>query len=85
MRSPSAARLLCAPLTLPGVAPLRPAGAQLDKAAGGKAHSHEAARLAHALAADATVGEDKLQDAARALLQIVWLTSVPRATLESLL
>lgn len=71
----------CSPL-------LHPAGSRLDAAAGaggGKACSHAAAALAHALQTDSNAATARLHDGSRALLQVVWLTAVPRQTLEELL
>lgn len=61
------------------------AGGSLDAAAGGKAYAHAAGQQAHALQADSEAAAARLQDACRSLVQVVWITSVPRATLEELL
>ncbi|PSC68825.1 putative GTPase activation [Micractinium conductrix] len=69
-------------------AALASAGSRLDAAAGaggGKACSHAAAALAHALQTDSNAATARLHDGSRALLQVVWLTAVPRQTLEELL
>lgn len=61
------------------------AGGFLDGAAGGKAYAHVAGQQAHALQADSEAAAARLQDACRSLVQVVWVTSVPRATVEELL
>lgn len=54
------------------------AGHHLDAAAGSKAYSHAAAPLVHGLQTDSEAAAARVMDAARALLQVVWITSVPR-------
>ena len=65
--------------------PSASAGGHLDAAASGKAYAHAAGQQAHALQADSEAAAARLQDACRSLVQVVWITSVPRATLEELL
>lgn len=75
----------CTPLALPF--PACPAGGHLDAVAGSKAYSHAAAPLAHGLQVDSEAAAARVQDACRAMLQVVWLArcGVPRAQLEDLL
>jgi hypothetical protein len=66
-------------------AALAEAGGHLDAAAGSKAYAHAAGQHAHALQSDSEAAAARLQDACRSLVQVVWITSVPRDTLEDLL
>jgi hypothetical protein len=65
------------------------AGSHLDAAArvqaSSKMYSRAAAPLVRGLQADGGAAAARVQDACRALLQVVWLTSVPRETIEDLL
>lgn len=64
-------------------------GAALDGAAGSagasKAYAGAAKPLAHALQQDSEAAAARVHDATRALLQVVWLKTVPRERLEDLL
>lgn len=66
-------------------AALAAAATHLDAAAGSKAYSAATAPLAHGLQADAESAATRVHDACRALLQVVWLTAVPRSTVDDLL
>jgi hypothetical protein len=63
---------------------LLPAGHQLDSQAGGAAYSAAAAPLAKRLQGDCEAAAARIQDACRSLLQVVWLTSAQRSTLDLL-
>ncbi len=66
--------------------PIAAVGGHLDAAAGGgKAYAHAAGQHAHALQSDSEAAAARLHDACRSLVQVVWITAVPRDLLEELL
>ena len=71
------------------VLPCCTAGSRLDAAAvgggGSRVFAEAAAPLARGLQGDCEAAAGRVQDACRALLQVVWLTSLPRSTMEELL
>lgn len=75
-------------LSVPWLPPCASAASAMDAAAAtpaDKPHAAAVAPLAHGLQADAEAAAGRLQDACRSLLQVVWLTSVPRDLLEDVL